>query len=165
MKSLFLIDFFYVMQCRFHAVLILPSWKNRCASKGSSNSASGCLKMHPKVPSNASTTDSCVNPLSVMMPTKMIKRIWWGTWLICGWNRKSRNWSARYLFTYDQASLIWGKKLKMVFFPIFSFRNSPYLAFFTPFSRFFHTHSSLLRILWLVSEQFQSNFRAVLEQF
>ena len=58
------------------------------------------------------------------------------------------------LINYDQASLIWGEKLHMVFFPIFSFRNSPYLAFFTPFSRFFHTYSSLLRVLWLVSEQF-----------
>ena len=34
---------------------------------------------------------------------------------------------------HGQASLIWGKKLNMVFFPIFSFRNSPYLAFFYPF--------------------------------
>ena len=57
-------------------------------------------------------------------------------------------------FNYVQASLIWRKKLNMVFFPIFSFRNSPYLAFFTPFSRFFFTHSSLWRVLWLVSEQF-----------
>ena len=28
------------------------------------------------------------------------------------------------IIKYDQASLIWGKKLNMVFFPIFSFRNS-----------------------------------------
>ena len=68
------------------------------------------------------------------------------------------------MIIHYQASLIWGEKLNMVFFPIFSCRNSPYLAFFTSFSRFFHTHSSLLRVLWLVSEQFQSNFRAVLEQ-
>ena len=62
-----------------------------------------------------------------------------------------------------------GGKLNMWFFPIFSFRNSPYLAFFTLFSRFFlHPFviiASIVTGFRVVSEQFQSSFRAVLEQF
>ena len=60
--------------------------------------------------------------------------------------------------TDTQASLIWGEKLNMVFFPIFSFRNSPYLAFFIPFSRFF-SHP------FVIITSIVTGFRAVIEQF
>ena len=53
-----------------------------------------------------------------------------------------------------QASLIWGKKLNMVFFPIFSLFHPFFSVFFTP-----------IRHYCEYCDWFQSSFRAISEQF
>ena len=59
-----------------------------------------------------------------------------------------------------------GGELNMVFFPIFSFRNSSYLAFFHPFfSVFLQPFVIIVSIVTMVSLQFQSSVRAVSLQY